>query len=208
MTTYRIGVKQKRIWSPRLDAYYGTVCFYCKDKFIDEQHTIQGMTNPLIMEYDHLNDAEYDNRIENIVKAHKQCNSKKKYDDSMKQLAIEQLRLNEATGIPEVGITEESPEQKENDLQRNVNDELYSNVEFMKISMEYLESHLQGDCVKLPFKSTLDSIAMICFKRVGHGSPVSIRRAMDMLVSDEGDYYRYRDGGKQWISKQNPLLSK
>ena len=73
LTTYRIGVKQKRIWSPRLDAYYGTVCFYCKDKFIDEQHTIQGMTNPLIMEYDHLNDAEYDNRIENIVKAHKQC---------------------------------------------------------------------------------------------------------------------------------------
>ena len=77
MTTYRLGTKQKRMWNPRLDAHYGNVCFYCKTTFLVEQHMIQGMTNPLMMEYDHLNNREYDNRIENIVKSHKQCNSKK-----------------------------------------------------------------------------------------------------------------------------------
>jgi len=206
--TYRLGTKQKRLWNPRLDNHYGNLCFYCKTEFIEVEHMIQGMTNPLLMEFDHLNDREYDNRIENIVKSHKSCNSKKRYDKTMKDQALEQLRLNESQGIAEAGTIEEIPEHKENEAQRNERDEIYSNIEFMKISIEYLESNLQGDCIRLPYSSTVDSIAMRCFKQVGHGSPVSIRRTLNMVTSDEGDYYRYREGGKQWISKQNPLLSK
>lgn len=206
--TYRIGIKQKRDWTPRLDAHYGKICFYCETPFLAEQHEVSGMTNPYLKELDHLNDKEFDNRIENVVQAHKMCNSKKRYSQPMKDRALEQLRLNESTGIPMIRIVDETPEQKENDKERNANDEIYSNVEFMKISMEYLTSNLQGDCVRLPYKSTVDNIAMRCFKMVGHGSPVSIRRAIDMLCSDEGDFYKYRDGGKQWISKENPLLTK
>jgi|APSaa5957512535_1039671.scaffolds.fasta_scaffold61305_2 hypothetical protein len=208
MTTYRIGVKQKRLWLPRLESHYGKICFYCQTPFMNDQHRLAGMTNPYLRELDHLNDAEHDNRIENVVQAHKMCNSKKRYSQPMKDKALEQLRLNESTGIPEINeALDLSDDQKENEKERDSNDEIYSNVEFMKISKEYLESKLQGDTTRLPYKSTLDSIAMRCFKRVGHGSPVSIRRAIDMLCSDEGDYYKYRDGGKQWISRENPLFT-
>lgn len=209
MTTYRLGTKQKRMWNPRLDAFYGRVCFYCETPFLDEQHMIQGMTNPLLKEYDHANDKEYDNRIENILPCHKMCNSKKRYNQPMKDKALDQLRFNESHGIPEVAqIQELSVDEKENENGKDHNDEIYSNIEFMKITEEYLESNLQGDSIKIPLKSTIDSVAMLCFKKVGHGSPTSIRRAIDMLCSDEGNYYKYRDGGKQWISKQNPLLGK
>lgn len=209
MGTYRLTEKQKRSWRPRLIKQYGLVCFYCKAPFVIELHTLQGMQNPLAEEYDHLNDKEYDNRIENTVLSHKMCNSKKRFDPQMKQVAIDQLRENEIHGIKETNQSESTitPEEIEDNKNREYNEEIYANSEFAKITIEFLAKKLKDE-KRIPYKTTIDSITYLCFDRLGHASQNSIRRTIDMLTSEEGRYYKFRDGGKQWISKDNPLFSK
>lgn len=209
MATYRLSQKQKRNWRPRLIAHYGHICYYCETPFLMEQHTMNGMQNPLAEEHDHLNDKEYDNRIENVVLAHKMCNSKKRFEPKMKERALEQLRTNEAFGIPELYTVDfqENAVEIEDEKNREYNEEIYSNSEFAKITIEYLATKFK-ETDKIPFKSTVDSITYLCFERLGHASQNSIRRALDMFTSEEGTYYKFRDGGKQWISRNNPILGK
>jgi hypothetical protein len=88
---------------------------------------------------------------------------------------------------------------------RENNEELFSNPEFIKITIEYIEEKL-STVDRIPYKTTCDAIAMRCFNIIGHCSPMTIYRNVGMLVSDEGPLYKWRDGGKQWISKKNPLF--
>lgn len=209
LTTYRLSQKQKRTWRPRLIAHYGHVCYYCKGQFLEVIHTMQGMANPLSEEWDHLNNREYDNRVENLVLAHKVCNSKKKYNERMREDAMTQLRDNEIHGISEFNQVEVSqdPKELEDEKNREYNEEIYANTEFAKITQEYVAEKLKT-VERIPYKTTIDSITYLAFEKVGHGSQNSIRRIMDMLCSEEGIYYKYRDGGKQWISKTNPMFGK
>jgi|SaaInlStandDraft_2_1057019.scaffolds.fasta_scaffold49037_3 hypothetical protein len=209
MTTYRLTVKQKRTWRGRLIAHYGDVCFFCEQPFLVCNHNMHGMVNPLVEEHCHLNDKEYDNRIENIVRGHKMCNTRMKTDSKWKLVALTQLKENERTGMK--GYDEVSQEQSMDDAEsikeRDYNEEIYASTEFAKITLEYLEVNLQ-DNARIPYKSTKDSITMIAFKKVGHASQNAIGKKIDMYCSDEGQFYKYREGGKQWISRTNPLLTK
>lgn len=166
------------------------------------------MTNPLSEEWDHLNNKEYDNRIENVVLAHKVCNSKKKFNQRMREEAMTQLRENEIRGISEFVVqTKENAETLEDEKNREYNEEIYANTEFAKISQEYIAEKLKT-VERIPYKTTLDSVTYLAFQKVGHASQNAIRRQFDMLCSEEGVYYKYRDGGKQWISKTNPMFGK
>lgn len=206
MTTHRLTQKLKRVYRSRLIKMYGDVCFYCETPFLNVQHVIDGMTNPLSMEHDHLNDKEYDNRIENVVMSHKVCNQSKRLGNQKYILkAVDQLKNNERTGI--IGFEPLEPTSDDEAL-RDYNEEIYDNTEFAKITLEYLVKHLPTNASKIPYKSSIDSITKICFDKVGHCSQNTIKRIMDMYASDEGDYYIYREGGKRWISKTNPLFSK
>ncbi len=93
--TTRLTTKQRREYRPLLIKYYGHVCFYCKDEFIDEKHTIDGYKNGYLENYDHLNCIESDNRIENIVFAHVKCNQQKKDYSDYQIKAKEQLEEKE-----------------------------------------------------------------------------------------------------------------
>ncbi len=209
MSTYRLTIKQKRTWRGRLIAHYGDCCFFCKSQFLECQHVIDRMQNPLVEEYCHLNDKEYDNRIENLVRGHKMCNTRMKTDVYWKDVAMTQLRENERTGIKAYAEKDADAQMGEAETvkERDYNEEIYASTEFARITLEYLELNLQ-DNARLPYKATKDNITMIAFKAVGHASQNAIGKKIDMFCSDEGAFYKYRDGGKQWISKTNPLLTK
>lgn len=192
MTTNRVTTKQKRNWRSILIRYYGYVCFYCMGIFVPEYL-------PLSEEWDHLNDKEWDNRIENLVFAHRECNNKKKDNSDWQILAKEQLKQNEKSGV----LARECEREKINHRPTTLYpEEIYSNAEFIKIAQEYLAENLSVDD-RIPYKSTLDAIAMKCFKAVGHGTPKTLRDIIDMLASTEGNYEIMRDGGKRWIQKRN-----
>lgn len=199
------------MWTPALVKFYGKVCYYCESQFIEEQHRCFGYESPYKMVYDHLNDMNDDNRPANIVLAHNICNQRKKRSDQWKLKASIQLKQNEVDGIIDQLCENENrknairDENTEDDKNREYNEELFSNPEFMKIAEEYILEKLSV-AERIPYKTTRDSIAMKCFKIIGHCSPNTIDRAIDMLVSDEGKLYKFRDGGKQWISKKNPLM--
>jgi len=217
--TNRLTAKQKRVWRPILIKFYGLICFYCKNEFILQNHEFnitdnygeRLYNNPFHERFDHLNDKEWDNRIENIVLCHNYCNNKKMYDEELKQKGRDQLLKNEKNGVlARLGEGEKKTrthkdEQEEGEKTRVDNEEIYSNTEFVKITTEYLVEEL-STANRLPYKSTVDSITMKCFNEIGHCSQNTIRRIIDMLASNEGRFYKYRDGGKQWISKENPLL--
>ncbi len=195
----------KRVFRAKLIALYGDVCFYCESEFLVCQHVIQGMVNPYAEEYDHFNDLEWDNRIENVCRSHKVCNQRKKHNPLLKKKALEQLKKNERTGV--IGFEPLDPTPDDEAI-REYNEEMYANTEFAKLTTEYLVKHLPTNSSRLPYKSSVDSITMICFDAIGHCSQNTIRRILDMLCSDEGNYYKYREGGKQWISKTNPMFTK
>jgi len=195
MTTNRLTTKQKRSWRSIIIRHYGHVCFYCKDKFLPEYL-------PFSEEWDHLNCKEWDNRIENVVLAHRECNNKKKYNPDWQILAIEHLEENEKSGV----LVRECEREKTNHRPTPpYSEEIYSNAEFTKIAEEYLAEHLAVD-ERIPYKSTLDTIAYRCYKAVGHGTSKTLRDIVDMLASAEAKYEVVRDGGKRWIQKRNQGL--
>lgn len=203
MSTYRLTQKQKRTWLPLLELFYfggAHLCFYCANPIRED---IKGMGR----EFDHLNNKEYDNRVENVVPCHAMCNDRKKWDMDYIMIAKEQLKLNEKNGVikqmgeREKNTTTHNQEQEEKNT-RKENEEIYSNSEFTKITTEYLAENL-SIVDRIPYKSSIDSITLKCFNEVGHGSQNTIRRVVDMLASTPGKYEVVRDGGKRWIQKRN-----
>ncbi|KKN27556.1 hypothetical protein LCGC14_0863530, partial [marine sediment metagenome] len=61
--------------------------FYCEQRFIKEDPK-------WCQEWDHLNNNPQDNRPENMVWAHAQCNEKKKYNIDWNTIAAEKLKKN------------------------------------------------------------------------------------------------------------------
>ncbi len=202
--TYRLTQKQKRDYLPSLHKHYGKVCFYCDNPFLEVPHILDGMQSPLLMEFDHLDDIESNNEIENIVQAHKVCNQRKKNNPALKEKAINQLMINQATGIAgyESGCVNTDDE-----ILREKNPEIYSSNRIFRETQDYLDRELKKQ-YRIPFISTKNNIAMICRKKYGFGSAQSVGNAIGLLTSDEADYHKFRDDGKQWLSKTNPMFGK
>ncbi len=203
--TNRITTKQKRKWIPILKRVHGELCFYCKEAFRENVHEHNGHKNPYFMEYDHLNNKEYDNRIENIVLCHKICNQRKKNFSDWQIMAKDQLKENERTGV----LVSEREKIKPQKIERYNEDfqhpEIESNTRFFHITKNYLESEL-SKIDKLQYQDTLDSIALLCQEEVGHGSQTTIRKHIAMLASSRGSYEITKIEGKKYIIKKNPLI--
>ena len=203
--TNRLTNKQKRKWLSSLKSVYGDYCFYCKKPFNMEEHEHNGFKNPYFMEYDHLNNREYDNRIENIVLCHRICNQHKKTFSDWQILAKEQLQENERSGVfvreREKNTESDETEKYHEDYQHP---EIESNTRFFHMTKNYLESEL-SKTNKLQFQDTLDSIALMCQEDVGHGSQTTIRKHIAMLCCSRGSYQITKIEGKKYIIKKNPL---
>ncbi len=205
MTTSRLTEKQKRNWLPRLKVEYGDKCFYCKEPFNHKTHKHNGLRNPHFMVFDHLNNKEYDNRIENIVLCHNLCNQRKKNNADWQIIAKDQLKENES-GVfvreREKQTKNEKPDYGEIADHQNI--EIESNARFFYITRDYLNEELKNKD-KIALSETLDSIAMMCMTELGHGSQTTIRKHVGMLTSKKGSFELVTIAGTKWIVKGNPI---
>ena len=92
MVTKQLTMNNKVKYISVIKKRDGDICFYCLRLFVPE---VQRWTR----EFDHLNNDETDNRVENLVFAHRECNNKKKNYIDWQLLAQTKLQENEKSGI-------------------------------------------------------------------------------------------------------------
>lgn len=162
----------------------GFKCFYCK---ID--------LAKVIWIYEHLNNNPNDSFIENIVLSCQSCNVKKRNNFDMQIMAMEKIKTNYQMNLScereslEVEIPTFSPEM----------DVSKKNFELTK---RYLLEIINTDGF-IEVKDAIDSASMHCFNKTGYGSPVAIRRYIDMLCSREGSFMISKnDYGKRILVKR------
>ncbi len=174
----------------------GPNCFYCSGVFVGKIKAKLTKQEDLIREWDHLNDDETDNRVENLCFAHRKCNRAKQNDFDMKMRALEKLNENERLAeIPEV----------HSNTDKDTTAELDTNGVFIKIARDYLDELLNSHNGhppiddKLPLKTTCDILAAKGIKKTGHGSPITFRRIVDVLCSGEFEFEKFKEDGVFWI---------
>ncbi|MBS3922134.1 MAG: HNH endonuclease [Nitrosarchaeum sp.] len=160
----------------------GHACFYCKGKF-SENH---------IAEYEHLNNIETDNRLENLVFAHHECNNRKKFNTDLQILATEKLRENEKAVFVGEG---------------NEGDVSLSEQEISKINrgitkMFLTEHTMNGQ--SLMINDAVNAIVNLCNHNNSTGSQSAIYRYIDaMCNSFNGDFIKEKNpDGKLSIRKK------
>ncbi len=184
MRTKQLTATQKAKYLTIIIRRDGNVCLYCKMLFVPQ-------VPKWSREFDHLNCNREDNRIENLVIAHQECNQKKKYDSDMQILALEKLRQNENSGSLGEG-------EKKSVIHTETNMEIDTNVEFSRITEEFLTDHLKSRNGKPPveteldFKEALDTVTYRCYKENTHASQNTLRRIIDMFCCPEADFEKVK----------------
>ncbi len=197
MGTKQLTATQKAKYLQIIIKRDGNVCFYCKMSFVQQ-------VPKWYREFDHLNCKREDNRTENLVIAHQECNQKKKFDSDMQILALAKLKQNENSG----SLGEREGEKKLAIL-TETNMEIDSNIEFARITEEFLTDHLQSRNgrppvdTELDFKITMDTITHLCRKETGHGSQNTIRRILDEYCCPIEIFEKIKKKGRFVIQRRN-----
>lgn len=158
----------------------GFKCFYCKKDLAN-----------IVWIYEHLNNNDNHSEIENIVLACQSCNLKKINNYDMQILALEKLDSNRKMNLSyerENLDAEETRMSPEMDVSRKNRD----------ITERYLKDIVDTDG-SIEIKDALNSVAMLCAKKTGFGSQVSIRRYIDMLCSREGPFMIIKNESKKRV---------
>ena len=196
MSKTRISHKQKIHSFPLIIKRDGNICIYCEKGFTKNRIVLT--LNPSQKRvWEHLNNDEYDNRLENLAFAHEGCNYKKKTDPDMQIKAMEKLKKNEQ----DAELTESHL-----DTLKETTAEMDSNAEGLKMTLNYLREQLEPRGNNPPYESELrvkevcDLLAGRMFKMIGHGSQESIRRHIDILTTSDWEFQKYKDEGRWYIS--------
>ncbi len=174
----------------------GDKCFYCEKGFT--RRSIVLKLNPSQKRvWDHLNNKPSDNRLENLVHAHAECNIKKKNNSDWQIKAYEKMRKNE--------LDAELTESHANTL-KETTAEMDSNSEGMKMVLSYLREQLIPRGTKPPYETKIkvkdicDLLAGRMFKMLGHGSQESIRRHIDILTTSDWEFDRFKQEGRWYVT--------
>ena len=197
----RLTQKQRRGYDPVLQIFYGPDCFYCQVAIKDEHKGFE-------LEYDHLDNKEYHNSIDNVVRCHAMCNRKKKEGDLIyNALAKRQIETNSKnTTLQDMLESRRKVNQELEEKNANKeNEEIRTNEDFIKIIKNYLSKEINNINISLPFTSTLNDMTLKCYNEVGHASQNTIRRILDMLCAKSGKYQIIKDGGKRFIIRRVDL---
>jgi len=190
---------QKELTTNKKAKYYptlvqrdgGDVCFYDKQPFVD---SIEGMQR----NFDHLNNDPFDNRIENLVLCHAECNQKKKWNFDMQLLAHEKLKENVASasvplsgnGRERFSIThtgdDEDEELTEGQMNLTINKLVRSTLD------EKLPENSQD---KFSYSKMLKAITYLVIEQTkGRGSESAVRRSLDAFCSITAPWEDYKEG--------------
>lgn len=179
-----LTAKKKAVYLPTIiNRDGGFKCFYCR----------KDLTGTIWV-YEHLDNNPNHSDVENIVLAHQSCNLKKKENYDMHILALEKLSSNRQSNL--------SCERESVELEGpTLSPEMDSNMQNFGITEQYLNEIVLTDG-SLEVKDVINSSAMICKKKTGHGSTVATRRYVDMLCSREGPFMIVNKDGKRLIVKR------
>ena len=176
------------------------VCFYCEQRFLNKSIKWKRV-------FDHLDCNDSHNYPENLVLAHAYCNEVKKYKVEWQMIALEKLKDNIRRADSE-SLGEREGEKK-SAIHTETNMEIDTNVEFSRITNEFLT-----DCLKsrkgnpsveteLDFKEALDTVTYRCFKENTHASQNTLRRIIDMFCCPEADFEKIKKNGRFVIRRRN-----
>lgn len=196
MVAKKLSSYLKKIFSPQIDERDGRDCFYCEQPFQSRLQSIISLSqddNP--QEYDHLNNDDTDNRLENLVKAHRLCNQRKKQGwKEFEMKARTKLRDNErSANIPQRISDKVTP----TEIDTN---ELFTAIAVKELAF-WLIPQKNGEARKqtLPRKEFKDYLTGKGIKEVGHASQNTFDRILDALCTKEFYYIKEKDENKKWI---------
>jgi len=170
--TNKLTTAKKDKFFPELRKRDGDVCFYCEMPFTPE---IFGLGR----NFDHLNNNPDDNRIQNLVLAHFDCNQKKKSYIDWQILAKEKLERNESSCESQRVRERKSHEQTDTDIAELNEGDI--NYIVNKIVKAELDTKLPPDSTKTTsYTETLRGIHYLLIQQTGgRGSEQAVRRALD-----------------------------
>jgi len=187
----KLTTKLKRKIFPVVKKRDGDICFFCVMPFV------QGVLK-WSRTYHHLNKNTEDQRIENLVFAHEECNRRVEHDTDWQIRSKEKLQEN----LKYHQYVDEVTAHNDDDKDTNV--EIDTNELYLRFAKERMIERLKPRGVRPPqyeslsFKDTCNSIAFKVSEEVGHGSPIGASRAIEMLCSDEADFEKYKEQGGKW----------
>lgn len=175
-----------------IDDRDGKNCFYCEQPF---QHKLMDIITLSIddnpKEFEHLNNDEEDNRLENLVHAHKLCNQRKKQGFiEWENKARKKLRDNErSANIP----TSHAGTDKETATETDTN-AIFAEIVLKELA-DYLMPKSNGESLRkeIPLKEFLDLVAGKGYKICGHASQNTMRRIIDMFCTTEFPYIKEKN---------------
>lgn len=156
----------------------GFKCFYCSKNLLNT-HWV----------YEHFDDNPMHSYIENIVLACQSCNVKKKNDFDMQFVALEKKKRNEESNF----VCE-----RENEKETENSTEIDINKRNFEITEKYLTEIIETDG-SIEYKDAVNSVAMLCKIKTGHGSTQSVREYINMLTSREGPFEMIKNDEKKRI---------
>lgn len=176
----------------------GNVCFYDKMPFVNE---IPGLRRTI----DHANNNEQDNRVENLLLAHWECNEKKKTNADMQFIAKDALIANIRNAFESLSgrekyaeVHKDTDELKEGDINLIVN----------KLVLAELESQfpITSDYQGFSYNKILTRIHYLLITQTsGRGSEQAVRRALDAQCSDYAPWKSEKLGrGNRVIRRRKP----
>ncbi len=166
----------------------GWICFYCKMPF--EKSIVWHRS----VSRDHLNDNPNDNRLENKVLCHQDCNIIKEHFIDWKILALEKLRMNEMAISPEVTSAMNKAKVDKSsqiDINQIVNKEtdLFLQKFLPEIPIEGMQNWLD-------FNDTADSLTELSQNKFSVGSQDAYKRALSARCSSAGKFRKVEIDGR------------
>lgn len=155
-------------------------CCYCKVKF--DENVPKRRLN-----WEHLNDDNTNQQLWNLAWSCVECNQRKRNNYDLKILGMDLILINkefEAIATSESTAVCETSELK----QQTKHSEIDLSPVMFEIAQQFLQEKLDKVNKRLTTKLAANTIAARCIKRLGQGSPVTARRNLDILSTEEFIY--------------------
>jgi hypothetical protein len=172
MTKSLTPAQRKKFFPELCERDNGLNCWYCKCK-LDLNRVV----------FDHLNENQQDNRIDNLVLACQSCNVSRFTDGELHERGLEKLEENEKTMFVREKI--DSPEPI-------ISKEIDINQKNTRITETFVSS-LIDETGSVLYSEVLDACVFLCQKHSGHGSHQSVRNYLASLTSIVGPFKETRN---------------
>lgn len=155
-------------------------CCYCKVLF-------NAKIPKRRLNWEHLDDNKTNQQLWNLAWSCFECNQRKRNNYDLKILGMELVYANktwEESQSPESTAVCEKSELK----QLVKHNEIDLSPVMFEIAQQFLQEKLNTVNKRLTTKLAANTIAARCIKRLGQGSPVTARRNLDILATEEFIY--------------------